>query len=73
MKSLGRFALFSILGIHRLGLSCRSLPCLALPCLALPDGDSLGDKGRGVSRRLLRDCISHVNRRLKKARLTWME
>ena len=33
MKSLGRFALFSILGIHRLGLSCRSLPCLALPCL----------------------------------------
>ena len=36
MKSLGRFALFSILGIHRLGLSCRSLPCLALPCLALP-------------------------------------
>lgn len=68
MKSLGRFALFSILGIHRLGLSCWSLPCLALP-----DGDSLGDKGRGVSRRLLRDCISHVNRRLKKARLTWME
>jgi hypothetical protein len=44
MKSLGRFALFLILGIHRLGLSC-----LAGPCLALPDGDSLGNKGHGLA------------------------